>query len=307
MKKLERLKHGDSIGIFSPSCPISNFNTYVKAKKYLENKGYKIVEGNLTGKSDYYRSGSIKERADELNDLIRNPAVKCIMATIGGMNSNSLLPYIDYESFIQNPKIVIGYSDVTAILLGIHAQTGIPTFYGPPAAEEFWEYPSIADKIFGNFEDLLVKELTVPYEISNKEWKTVNNGSARGRLIGGNVETIQGFWGSQYMPNINEGDILFIEDVGNASTLERNLSFLKVNGIFDKISGMILSKHELYDDQGTGRKPYDLLLEVLDNEKLPIIADFHSSHNRPLVLPIGCFIEMDSTRKKITILEDYFG
>lgn len=307
MKKLEKLRYGDSIGIFSPSCPVSNVNTYVRAKNYLENKGYKIVEGNLTRKSDYYRSGSIKERVEELNDLIRNPNIKCIMATIGGMNSNSLLPYIDYESFIQNPKIVIGYSDVTAILLGIYAQTGIPTFYGPPVAEEFWEHPLLADEIYGNFEDLLVKDRTIPYEISNKEWKTITKGIVKGRLIGGNVDTIRGFWGSKYMPNIKEGDILFIEDEGNASTLERNFSFLKVNGIFDKISGIILSKHELYDDEKTGRKPYELLLEVLNNENLPIIADFHSCHNRPMVMPIGCYIEMDSTNKKITLLEDYFG
>lgn len=93
----------------------------------------------------------------------------------------------------------------------------------------------------------------------------------------------------------------------SAATLERNFSFLKVNGIFDKISGIILSKHELYDDEKTGRKPYELLLEVLNNENLPIIADFHSCHNRPMVMPIGCYIEMDSTNKKITLLEDYFG
>ncbi|MBS4539206.1 LD-carboxypeptidase, partial [Clostridium sp. D2Q-11] len=87
---------------------MKRYVTYVRAKKYLENKGYKIVEGNLTRRSDYYRSASIKERVEEINDLIRNPSIKCIMVTIGGMKSNSLLPYIDYESFIQNPKIVIG-------------------------------------------------------------------------------------------------------------------------------------------------------------------------------------------------------
>ena len=307
MKKLEKLRHGDSIGIFSPSCPISNFNTYDKAKEYLENKGYNIVEGNLTRRSDYYRSGSIKERVEELNSLIRNPDIKCIMATLGGMNSNSLLPYIDYESFIENPKIVIGYSDVTAILLGIYAQTGISTFYGPPVAEDFWEDPLLTDEIYGNFEDLLVKDRPIPYEISNKEWKTVTEGIARGKLIGGNIDTILGFYGSKYMPNITEGDILFIEDVGDPYSLERNFAFLKVSGILDKISGIILSKHELYNDEKTDRKPYEVLLEVLNDKKLPIIADFHSSHNRPMVMPIGCHIEMDSTNKKITLLEDYFG
>ncbi|MBP2028532.1 muramoyltetrapeptide carboxypeptidase LdcA involved in peptidoglycan recycling [Acetoanaerobium pronyense] len=307
MAKLEKLRYGDSIGVFSPACPIGNLGTYDKAKKYLENKGYKIVEGNLTRKSDYYRSGSIRERAEELNDLIRNPDIKCIISTIGGMNSNSLLPYIDYEAFTKSPKIVIGYSDVTAILLGIHAKTGISTFYGPPVAEDFWENTSLADEIYEKFENMLVKNQKIPYEISNKEWTSVIQGTGKGRLIGGNWDTILGFWGSEFMPEIKDGDILFVEDQQNPSTLERSCSFLKVNGVFDKISGIILSKHELYDDEKTGRKPYEVLLEVLDGKELPIIADFDSSHNRPMVLPIGCNIEMDSTNKKITILEDCFG
>ncbi|HAS3151713.1 TPA: LD-carboxypeptidase, partial [Vibrio cholerae] len=97
----------------------------------------------LTGKSDYYRSGSIRERAEELNQLIRDPNVRCIMSTIGGNNSNSLLPYIDYEALRNDPKIIIGYSDVTALLLGIYAQTGLITFYGPALVASFGEYPPL--------------------------------------------------------------------------------------------------------------------------------------------------------------------
>lgn len=100
MKNIQKLKKGDTIGIFSPSTPITCFcpKRFLRAKEYLKSKGFNIVEGNLTGKSDFYRSGSIKERAEELNELIRNPEVRCIMSTIGGMNSNSLLPYIDWEA-----------------------------------------------------------------------------------------------------------------------------------------------------------------------------------------------------------------
>ncbi|MEG2917767.1 MAG: LD-carboxypeptidase, partial [Clostridium sp.] len=118
---MKKLKIGDGIGMFSPSSPITSTvpMRYKRGKEFLESKGFNIVEGLLTGKSDYYRSGSIKERAEELNELIRNPKVRCIMSTIGGMNSNSILPYIDYEAFKRDPKIIIGYSDVTAILLGI--------------------------------------------------------------------------------------------------------------------------------------------------------------------------------------------
>ena len=139
MTLLNRLKKGDKIGIYSPSSPITHSSPIrtARAKRFLESKGFEIVEGSLTGKCDFYRSGTIQERAAELNELIRNPEIRCIISTIGGTNSNALLPYIDYEAFKRDPKIMIGYSDATAVLLGIYAQTGIPTFYGTALVPSF--------------------------------------------------------------------------------------------------------------------------------------------------------------------------
>ena len=329
MKKLEL---GDQIGIFSPSSPITYAvpKRFERAKAYLENKGFKIIEGDLTGKHDYYRSGTIKERAEELNSLIRNPEVKCIMSTIGGMNSNSLLPYIDYEAFRKNPKIIIGYSDVTAILLAIYAKTGIFTFYGPALVASFGEFPSFVDYTYGYLKEMLLDDTSIPYEFPMPEfwtdeyinwteqdrekkryenqWITVYEGEVSGRLIGGNLNTMQGIWGSEYMPEIKEGDILFIEDsLKDAATIERSFSLLKLNGVFDKVSGIILGKHELFDDMKTGRKPYEILLEVLGERKLPFIADFDCCHTHPmLTLPIGAEIRLDATNKKISLIEGCF-
>lgn len=133
---------------------------------------------------------------------------------------------------------------------------------------------------------------------------TVYDGVARGRLIGGNLNTLQGIWGSEYMPTINSGDILFIEDsLKDAATIERSFSLLKVNGVFDKISGIILGKHELFDDCGTGRKPYEILLEVMGDKQIPFLAEFDSCHTHPMItLPIGCEIELDASNKCISIL-----
>lgn len=115
------LKSGDKIGFFSPSSPATVIapKRFERAKSYLINKGFKLQAGKLTGRSDHYRSGSILERANVLNELIRNPDVRCIISTIGGSNSNALLPYIDYEALRRDRKIIIGYSDITALLLGI--------------------------------------------------------------------------------------------------------------------------------------------------------------------------------------------
>lgn len=331
MNRIEKLKKGDLIGIFSPSSPITYScpKRFERAKKYLQDKGFKIVEGNLTGKYDFYRAGSIKERAEELNNLIRDPEVKCIMSTIGGMNSNSLIPYIDYEAFKKNPKIIIGYSDVTAILLAIYEQTGISTYYGPGLVASFGELSPFVDSTYRYFKEITMDEIKIPYvfeipqywtdeyvnwetqdrgkEERENKWITIYEGVARGRVIGGNLNTMQGIWGSKYMPEIKDGDILFIEDsLKDAATIERSFSFLKVNGVFDRVSGIILGKHELFDDLKTGKKPYEILLEVLGNKKLPFIADFDCCHTHPMMtLPIGCEIELDATNKKVSIIEEW--
>lgn len=331
MSNMLKLKVGDTIGIFSPSSPITYYcpKRFERAKKYLQDKGFKILDGSLTSKHDFYRSGSIKERAEELNQLIRNPEVKCIMSTIGGMNSNSIVPYIDYEAFKRNPKIIIGYSDVTAILLAIYSQTGISTYYGPALVASFGEFPPFVDLTYDYFKDIIIDSTIIPYifeaptiwtdeyidwetqdrskEKRKNKMITVYDGVVRGRVIGGNLDTIQGIWGSKYMPEIKYGDILFIEDaLKDAATIERSFSLLKVNGVFDRISGIILGKHQVFDDSGTGRRPYEILLEVLGDRKIPFLADFDCCHTHPMMtLPIGCYIELDATNKEVKILEDW--
>src|SRR5581483_3420060 len=100
----KHLNKGDGIGFFSPSIPATLYKKrFLRAQNFMEDKGFKLYPGEPTGKSDHYRSGTIKERVNELNTLIRNPKVRCIISTTGGMNSNSLLPYIDYGALKRDP------------------------------------------------------------------------------------------------------------------------------------------------------------------------------------------------------------
>lgn len=326
----KKLVLGDAIAVFSPSSPATATTPtrYLRGKQYLESKGFRLYEGNLTGKQDYYRSGSIKERANEFNELVANKQVKCIMAAIGGMNSNSLLPYIDYQALIENPKIVIGYSDVTALLLGIYEKTNITTYYGPAVVASFGEFPPFVDETYEYFENILIKSVKVPYKLPVPEywtdefidWETqdrskskypnelitINGGKSTGRLIGGNLDTMLGIWGTEYMPKIKEGDILLIEDsLKDASTIERSFSLLKLSGVFNKINGLILGKHELFDDCKSGRKPYEILQEVMGNINFPVLAEFDCCHTHPmLTLPIGCQVELDATNKMVVIINE---
>ncbi len=324
------LQKGDKIGIFSSSYPATVVakKRYERAKSFLEDKGFKIVEGSLTGHEDFYRSGTPKARAEEFNALLRDPSINMILSTIGGTNSNSILPYIDYEAFQNNPKIVVGYSDTTAILLALFAKTNIPTFYGPALIPSFGEFEPLVYDTYDYFERYFCKP-TLPYTIQKasvwsdeclnwldyekpktlyeNNWIAVNEGIIEGRLIGGNNNTMYGFIGTPYFPDILHGDILLIEDsMKDAATVEKNFAMLKLHGIFDKVSAILLGKHELFDDEGTGRTSLDLLLEQLDGKKIPILADIDCAHTHPMFpLAIGKNIRVNTMDKSITCIESW--
>lgn len=328
---MEPLKKGDPIGIFTPSSPatVTAKQRFERAKFFLEAKGFEIAEGKLTGQKDGYRSGSPKERAEELNELIRNPKVKLIMSTIGGTNANSMLPYIDYGAFKQNPKFVVGYSDATAILLALYAKTGISTYYGPALVPSFGEFEPLVNDTYRYFEQYFMQKNELPYEVPNppfwsddpvnwlekttekklyrNEWITGHSGVVEGRLMGGNVNAMYGFIGSPYFPAIEQGDILLIEDcMKTASVVEKNFAMLKVHGIFDKVAGIILGKHEQYDDLDTGKQPLDLLIEQLGGRNIPILAEFDTCHTHPMhPLAIGKKVKLDAGRKKVHCMEDW--
>ena len=135
---------------------------------------------------------------------------------------------------------------------------------------------------------------------------TVHPGRHTGRLIGGNLNIMGGILGSEYMPEIKQGNILLIEDsLKDIATLERNFAHLKVNGVFDRIGGLILGKYELFKDMGTGRRPYELLLEVIGEPTFPILAEFDCAHTHPmLTLPIGVLATLDSDKQELILEEN---
>lgn len=327
------LSVGDTIGFFSPSSPVTVTapNRFNRAKSFLEKKGFRLKAGSLTGRSDFYRSGSIKERAEELNALIRDPEVRCIMSTIGGSNSNSLLPYLDYKTLMEDPKIIIGYSDATALLAGIYARTGLITFYGPALVASFGEFPPLVDQTWHSFYEMLMqphsatRHYTLPEKWTDERlnWDTVEpvrpkilcdntcrfagKGRIEGRVIGGNLNTLSGIMGSPWMPEIRHGDILFIEDsLKDIATVERSFSMLKLNGIFDKVSAIISGKHERFNDEGSGRQPSDVLYEVLADKPLPLVDGFDCCHTHPmLTLPLGVRLCIDFDQCTVAVTGQY--
>lgn len=317
-----------TIGIFSPSMPISVYypQRFNRAIEFLKQQGLEIVLGHLTNQQDGYRSGDIKQRADEFNQLLYNKKVDCILASIGGMNTNSLLPYIDYEYLKNHPKLIVGYSDVSALLNAIYAKTGIHTVYGPTLTSAFGEIGPLANASFTYFSKLFIEGQTLPHiipkphaytdehvdwenqsemkKLYRNEWKTVQKGSVTGRLIISNLGTLAYTYGSEYFPEIKSGDILALEDtLDNPMQIERSYAHLKLCGIFDKIGGLIIGKHAFYDDLGTKKQPEDLVLEFVDRN-IPILAQVDIGHTLPVLsLSIGSIITLDATNQIICIEE----
>lgn len=300
------------IGFFSSSTPITQISPirFARAREFLETKGVTLVAGNLTGRSDYYRAGSIKERAEEINQLIHDDSIDVLMATIGGLNTNALLPLIDFEYLESHPKTVVGYSDTTALLLAITVKApSCRVLYGPALVASFGEFSPIVDQTWSNFEKILNGKGTVEIQapkiwtdeainwnefehekvMQTNKWGYIGKTILSGQIMGGNLDTMSGIIGSEYFPKFNRNQLLFIEDAEkDASIVEKNFSMLNNAGIFHQVKGIILGKHAVYDDLQTNRQPIDILREVLGNNPIPIIYDYDSCHTVPMITtPLG--------------------
>ena len=315
-----------TIGIFSPSMPISVYypKRFKRAISFLREQGIKVIVGSLTYKSRGYRSGTIEERASEFNELVYNQEIDCILASIGGMNTNSILPYIDYEYLKTHPKLIVGYSDVSALLNAIYAKTGIHTVYGPTLTSAFGELGLLSQASFTYFKKLFIDNQVFPHIIPKphaytdehvdweqqvepkklfyNSWKTVKNGKCTGRLIVSNLGTMAYTFNTEYFPEVKVGDILVLEDtLDNPMQVERSYAHLKLAKVFDKVSGIIIGKHAQYDDFNTKKQPEDILLEFVDRD-IPILANVDIGHTLPVLsLPIGGIITLDATNQSIIV------
>jgi muramoyltetrapeptide carboxypeptidase LdcA involved in peptidoglycan recycling len=316
-----------TIGVFSSSlCGTAGQEKNVRyAIDFFEARGYHVKLGALsgTGAKRAWRAGGIAERAAEFNALLRDPEVDCLMASSGGCVSNSILPYIDYDFLRAHPKIIIGFSDITALLLGIYAQTGLTTYYGP-VFSQFWRKTPINELVFLYMEAVLSgaqRPFTLPtptewtdesidfherhrYHMRKNALRTLRGGAAEGRLLPCNLNTLDGIWGSPYMPEIRPGDILLLEDTKkDIETAERSFSHLKLCGVFDRIGGLLLGKHIDQDGEGSGLTDSDVFLEVAGRFDFPVLADFDCSHAAPmLTLPVGAPVRLDADRQTLTLL-----
>lgn len=245
--KPKALKAGDTIGIVSPASAIFESEPYEIAKESYEVMGLKVKFGNYVKSRHGHLAGTDEERAEELNAMFKDPSVNAISALRGGAGSARLLDKLDYKLIKNNPKIFIGYSDITALHLAIFKKTGLVTFHGPLATSTWNSFST------SHFKDLLFEKEALLLENpkdkgdalteTKNRISTITPGKASGQLLGGNLSVLTGIMGSDYFPTNWKGKILYLEDVGEKIyAIDRMLSQLYLGGVFKEISGFIFGK-----------------------------------------------------------------
>lgn len=270
----EALQEGDTIGIVSPASAIFETEPYEIAKESFEAMGLKVKFGEYVKNRYGHLAGTDEERAQELNDMFRDSSVKAIIALRGGSGSARILDKLDYPAIKKNPKIFIGYSDITALHLAIFSQTGLVTFHGPVAVST-WNSFSVEHlkKILFDKDALLLQNPTDKGDElvqTTNRIRTITPGTAKGQLLGGNLSVMTGIMGSKYFPKDWKNKILYIEDIGEEIyAIDRMMSQLYLGGVFKQISGFVFGKCTDCEPGGSGYGSLTLE-EVVDHYIKPL-------------------------------------
>jgi muramoyltetrapeptide carboxypeptidase len=309
MKNLKppRLRKGDLIGIISPASAPSVQEKIDKGVSYLEKLGYRVRVGRHVMAQHGYLAGTDDLRAEDLNAMFRDPAVKAIFAVRGGYGTPRLLHMVDYRAVRRNPKILVGYSDLTALQLALYRKTGLITFSGPMVGVEMW------NAIDPFTEEHFWRVVTSPKIIGilkNPEEEPVslyNRGKASGLLIGGNLSLLMSLLATPYLPNLRDA-ILLLEDVDEAPhRVDRMFAQLHHAGITRDIAGLVLGKFTdcVPSDPTNPHLTTDRVLEdALRRIGCPVLTNFQYGHiAKKLTVPIGVKAVLDTRVGALKILE----
>ena len=319
-----KLKKGDEIRIIAPSRSLSLLKeeTLNLAKEILEKQGYKVTFSKNCKECDMFMSSSVKSRLDDIHQAFKDKKVKAIFTVIGGFNSNELLPYIDYKLIKNNPKILCGYSDITALANAITAKTGLVTYSGLHFST--WAMKKGFEYNLDYFNKCLIENKKYLVEASeswsddawykdqedrkfekNEGYIILNKGEAEGTIFGGNLCTLNLLQGTEFMPNISNS-ILFLEDddmTGSFFGVEfnRNLQSLIHQPNFKKVKGIVFGRF-----QKKAEMTIEKLKFIIQNKKelksIPIIANADFGHSNPFItFPIGGIVKLKAIKGRASI------
>ena len=310
--KPRRLAAGDTVALVAPASATFNSVDLEIARESLQALGLTVKVGkHLLGRHGYL-AGSDKDRAADINAFFADASVRAVLPIRGGWGSSRVLPYLDFDSIRKNPKVLLGFSDITALLLSIHARTGLVTFHGANGMGRWdaWSVDYLRRVLFDGEAVRMEnpKELSDRNSLTQTEHRvqTLTPGTARGRLLGGNLTVLTAILGSPYLPDWN-GAILFLEDVGeDLYRVDRMFTQLKLAGVLERIRGFVFGTCA---ECGPGEGFASLTLEeILADHIRPlgVPAWFGAmiGHQMPQwTLPLGIDATIDATQGTITLNE----
>jgi muramoyltetrapeptide carboxypeptidase len=307
------LQTGDTVGLITPATYTSDPDSLIMAERTVQYFGLKPRIGRNVRKRDGYLAGTVEHRLEDLHAMFADPEVRGVFPIRGGYGSAQLLDRIDYDLIRRNPKIFVGYSDITAMHLAIHQRTGLVTFHGPVPVSAFTNYTlDVYRRALFRAEPLgTLSNPKDPNELRPKHsLRTIRPGKARGRLMGGNLSMIAATMGTPFEVD-TRGAIFFVEDVGEQPyQIDRMLTNLRLSGKLQAAAGIIFG--ECSDCGPRDYKPSfastlslgEVLDQILGGLQVPVLAGLTIGHTADqLTLPIGVMASLDSDRGELTIEE----
>ena len=314
-----KLQKGDKIMIVAPSSGLKIIGADCRqiAEERFKQMGLELVFADNTTDDKWNKlgTGSNEERAADIMQAFKDKSVKAIFTVLGGFNSNQILKYLDYDIIRQNPKIICGFSDITAILDAITAKTGLETYYGPhyssigmkKGCEYTLEY---LQKMLFSDDEVEIKPSAewsddpwyIDQEkrefIKNEGYWNIHNGSAEGTIVGGNLCTYNLLLGTEYQSKFEADTILMIEDDAESTpaVFDRNLQALCHQPDFKNVKGLVIGRFQ------KGSKMDREMLEFIINNKeelknIPVIANVDYGHSTPIItIPLGGYAKMQNGR-----------
>ncbi len=310
--KPPRLKAGGGVGLISPAGATFMVQEIAIASEAVRALG--LVPHLAPHISDRYGylAGKDRDRASDINQFFADPKIDLLLPIRGGWGCARLLPYLDYDQIRRHPKIIVGFSDVTSLILGIQAKTGLVTFHGPNGlsswrtaqVDSFRRVLFAAEKVsFQNQPDSDDADRLM--QVKNRI-QTITPGKATGRLLGGNLTVLSAIVGSPYLPNF-KGAILFLEDIGeNIYRLDRLLTQLKLAGILQDLAGFIFGQCDrcLPDGDYASLTLEEVVWEHIQPLGIPAWYGAQIGHLENIVtLPLGTVVEIEATAGTIQMLE----
>lgn len=307
-----RLRQGQRIGIIAPASSVPEFDQITMAGEIITSLGFEPVEGKNLHARTHYLAGDDRGRAADVNAMFADNSVDAIFCLRGGYGTTRMLPYLDYDVIRDNPKVIIGYSDITGLINAITVKTGLVTFHGPIALQNFTDYTlNEYRKVLVEPTPTAVIGAAPPFETraglidKTNRILTITGGKARGRLVGGNLTLLASINGTPYEPDY-EGAILFLEDVDEAPyRVDRMLTELWLSGHLQKVAGVALGKFT--DADGYGGNEFsleDVFRMRFESLGVPTVRGLMIGHvEDQTTVPIGIEAELDADKGNIRLLE----